>query len=86
MRVISFLTGVCVLTYFPLSCSGIHLLWTHLWLVMTGTILLTGSPLALASMACLGLNINVTWYDKRKREREREKERERERAEVHNMF
>jgi hypothetical protein len=46
---------------------------------MTGTILLTGSPLALASMACLGLNINVTWYDKRKRERERERERKRER-------
>eukprot|EP00658_Telonema_sp_P-2_P062807 TRINITY_DN51489_c0_g1_i1.p1 TRINITY_DN51489_c0_g1~~TRINITY_DN51489_c0_g1_i1.p1 ORF type:complete len:163 (-),score=30.81 TRINITY_DN51489_c0_g1_i1:137-625(-) len=44
------------------TASGLHMVWTHVWLFGSGAALLTGSELALATAACLGANISVVWY------------------------
>jgi hypothetical protein len=48
---------VCVVTL-----GGFHMVWTHAWLVASAALVLTGSKFALATCACLGINISVTWY------------------------
>ena len=51
------LATLCVVTL-----SGIHMVWTHVWLIGSGAVLLTGDPTALAVAACLGANISAVWY------------------------
>jgi len=51
------LSTLCIVTL-----SGLHMVWTHVWLFGSGAVLLTGNPTALAVAACLGANISTVWY------------------------
>jgi len=49
---------------------GLHMVWTHVWLVSSAAIILTGNTLLLSSAAMLGLNISCVWYGTLLRKRE----------------
>ena len=51
------LVSVCLVTV-----SGLHMVWTHVWLVASAALLLTGDAFALSVAACLGANISAVWY------------------------
>jgi len=44
------------------TISGFHLVWTHVWLIASGAVIMTGNELGLAVCACLGVNVSVCWY------------------------